>query len=99
MIREVIPMLKKVVTVAAVALAVAAFAGCGGTPIQKSSEVAANKTPGCVDSTGTRLPLDQAHCVGFGHTWTQGDLRSTGYMDVGQALQTLDPSVRYKGNP
>lgn len=93
-------MLKKVVTVSALALAVAAVAGCGGTPIQKSSEVAAaNKTPGCVDSTGTRIPLDQSHCVGFGRTWTQADIRSTGYMDVGQALQTLDPSVQYRGNP
>ena len=93
-------MLKKVLLVPAVILAVATLAACGGTPIQKSSEVAAaNKTPGCVDSTGTRLPVDQAHCVGFGRTWTQADIRSTGYMDVGQALQTLDPSIRYNGNP
>lgn len=93
-------MLKKLLSVPALVLAVAAVAGCGGTPVQKSSEVAAaNKTPGCVDSTGTRIPLNQNQCVGFGRTWTQGDLRSTGYMDVGQALQTLDPSVRVTGNP
>jgi hypothetical protein len=93
-------MLNRIVSLSAVIVAVAATAGCG-TPIPKSSDLqAANKTPaGCVDSTGTRVPVDQAHCVGFGRTWTQGDLRSTGYSDVGQALSTLDPSVQYRGNP
>jgi hypothetical protein len=87
-------MLKRLLIVPA---AVLAMAGCG-TPLPKVADN--GPTPGCVDNTGTRLPgLDKDHCVGFGRSWTQNDIRSTGQMDVGAALRDLDPSVRVTGNP
>jgi hypothetical protein len=75
-----------------------AIGGCASTP--STPKVAQNDPPaGCVDSTGTRLPLDKDHCIGFGRSWNQNQLRSTGQMDVGAALRDLDPSVRITGNP
>jgi hypothetical protein len=48
---------------------------------------------GCVADTTSRLPVSPKDCPGFGRTWTDQDVKSTGATDAGQALRQLDPNV------
>ena len=68
----------------------------GAQPTSPASKAAASSQPppGCVAETATRLPVTAHQCAAFGRTWTQQDVKSTGAVDVGQALSLLDPSVR-----
>ena len=50
---------------------------------------------GCVNGTGTRLPVSKGDCTGFGSMYGPQQLQSTGTPPYLQnALQILDPSVR-----
>lgn len=76
--------------------------GACATPSAPSGEKAAkaqaaNPPPGCVAGTATRLPTRPGECAGFGNTWTQQDLKSTGATDVGQGLSVLDPALTTTG--
>jgi hypothetical protein len=72
-----------------------------GQPASTASKEATSGQPpaGCVAETATRLPLTAHQCAAFGRTWTQQDIKSTGAVDVGQALSLLDPAVRSSGPP
>jgi len=55
----------------------------------------------CLRSTGTRIRpratgASRGRCTSFfnGRVYTQDDLRSTGEVDIAQALRMLDPSIR-----
>lgn len=53
--------------------------------------------PDCVRETGSRIAPKKGDCLpGSGRSYTGEQLQSTGYNDVGRALQTLDPSVRVR---
>jgi len=70
----------------------ALLAACASTP---RHETAAVKPPaGCVGQTATRIPVKSGECAGFGSTYTQQDLDTTGQIDTAKALGMLDPSVR-----
>ena len=72
----------------------ACVAGCAHMP--SHTEAMANSAPpaGCVPpATATRLPLRPSECAAFGRSWTQEDLKRTGALDLGRALQLMDPSV------
>jgi hypothetical protein len=47
----------------------------------------------CLTDTGPRLPLSPGQCAGYGHVYSGKDLEQTGRVNVGPALQALDPSV------
>jgi hypothetical protein len=66
--------------------------GCattGGSVPPKSA--AANPPSTCLNDTATRLP--SAGCPGPGNSHSANDLRQTGKVDVGDALQMVDPTV------
>ena len=89
-------MLNKLLIGAGLALCVAACASKPSAPGAATSRLApqSNVLPaGCVADTGTRIPVGPRECAGFGHTWGQQDMRSTGAVDAGQALRLLDPTV------
>jgi hypothetical protein len=48
---------------------------------------------GCVADPATRIPVKPSDCAGFGRTWTDQDVKSTGATDAAQALRQLDPTV------
>lgn len=77
------------------------LAACATTakPASTAPKDATSTLPpaGCVAETATRLPLTPHQCAAFGRAWTQQDIKSTGAVDVGQALSVLDPSVRSTG--
>ncbi|HUL47725.1 MAG TPA: hypothetical protein VLV25_11550 [Steroidobacteraceae bacterium] len=73
------------------------LSGCATPPVSPDKATAANAKPpaGCVGQTATRIPLkDDRTCAGFGSTYTQQDLDSTGrWDDLGRALPMLDPAI------
>lgn len=88
-------MFRKIVFSVALGLWVA---GCAHTPSAPSHETASAKsaTPvGCAPETATRLPQRPSQCAaGFGHSWTQDDLKRVGTIDVASGLQLIDPTVQ-----
>lgn len=53
----------------------------------------------CIRSTGSHIPPPKGQCLPvFGSSYSAQDLQRTGTMDVGQALQMLDPSVTVRGH-
>jgi len=69
----------------------ALLAGCAtqGPPRQSASAVG----PGCVSDTGSRLARSQPPCSTPGRAYSGDDLQRTGEINVGDALQKLDPAV------
>jgi hypothetical protein len=105
MVAEVVLMRSKLLICACVA----ALAACATTapspgtapvsgPAASPAVAAANndRPPiGCVNGTGTRLPVSKGDCTGFGAMYAPQQLNSTGTPPYLQnALQMLDPSVR-----
>lgn len=78
------------------ALCLLGLAACATKPPSPVANASASSQPppGCVAETATRLPVSPHQCAAFGRTWTQQDIKSTGAVDVGQALSLLDPAVR-----
>ena len=72
------------------------LSACATTPTApaKTPTAAAKLPAGCVGQTASRIPVKEGECAGFGSTYTQHDLDNTGQIDVGKALNMLDPSVR-----
>jgi len=71
----------------------------GGPPSATTAAVASAGPPvGCVNGTGTRLPVAPQDCTGVGASYSRGQLQSTGTPPYLQnALQMLDPSIRASG--
>jgi len=64
---------------------------------QAATQVTAHRPDSgqCVTDTGSRIPPKPGHCLPQpGHTWSQGDLQSTGQSNLGAALRQLDPTLR-----
>jgi hypothetical protein len=82
------------------ALALVACASNPATPTAQSPAVAANAQPpvGCVNGTGTRLPMKPTACAGFGNTYGQTQLDQTGRPYLQDSLQMLDSTVRGTGS-
>ena len=77
---------------------VVCVAACASTPSSPGAATKAaaahNLTPvGCVSNTATRIPVSPTECAGFGRTWTDQDIKTTGATDSAQALRLLDPSI------
>jgi hypothetical protein len=92
-------MRKKYLIGAGLSLCVAACASTPSGPgAATSGAAAAPRLPsvGCVSSTATRI--SPGECAGFGRTWTDQDIRTTGATNAGQALRLLDPSVTVTGH-
>lgn len=52
----------------------------------------------CIRDTGSHIPPPKGQCLPVaGRSYSQQDIQRTGAVDVGQALQMLDPSVRVSG--
>ena len=93
-------MFRPVLVGASLALCIAACATSPSTQTdQKTAAVESTPPRGCVAGTATRLPVKPGECAGFGNTWSDKDLKSTGATDVGQGLSLLDPSVTSTGRP
>jgi hypothetical protein len=92
-------MLSKILIAACLTLCVAACATAPATS-GTASRRAATKVPpaGCVAGTATRIPVSPNDCAGFGHTWTNQDMKNTGATDVAQALRQLDSSLIVTGH-
>ncbi|TAN08768.1 MAG: hypothetical protein EPN38_01625 [Rhodanobacteraceae bacterium] len=53
----------------------------------------------CIRDTGSHIPPPKGQCLPVaGTSYSQQDLRRTGAIDVGRALQMLDPSVTVHGH-
>ena len=94
------------------AACLAALAACASTPPTPGTSAAASPAPtaavaaannerapvGCVNGTGTRLPVGKGDCTGFGAMYAPQQLNSTGQPYLQNSLQMLDPSVRVSGS-
>jgi hypothetical protein len=72
------------------------LAACAATtsnvkPNATSATVAQN--PACLTETGSRIAGDRADCQAFGRSYSGDDIDRTGKVNVGDALQILDPSI------
>lgn len=53
----------------------------------------------CIRDTGSRIPAKPGHCLPVGgRSYSQQDLQNTGEIELGPALQKLDPSVTVRGH-
>jgi hypothetical protein len=87
-------MLKKIMICACVTVCVAACASSRTDTANPPVAARAKQPPaGCVATTATRIPVSPRDCAGFGNTWTEQDVKSTGKTDAAQALRQLDPTV------
>jgi len=86
----------KISLVAACRIALAACAGNPPAAPRNATAKAASSSgspAGCVNKTATRLPTDPSDCAGFGASHSGNDIKSTGQVQAGEALQMLNPSV------
>ncbi|MGH8215223.1 MAG: hypothetical protein ACREPZ_05995 [Rhodanobacteraceae bacterium] len=53
----------------------------------------------CIRDTGSHIPPPKGQCLPVaGNSYSQQDIQRTGAATVGQALQTLDPSITVHGH-
>jgi hypothetical protein len=90
-------MLRSLLISLALLLIVPACATQSATPATKVAAARRQPPAGCVPDTATRLPPLANDCAGFGQSYDQQQIKSTGYTNVGQALSTLDPAVTSSG--
>ena len=68
----------------------------------KAQQQRAVPTPGsrnCIRDTGSHIPPKKGQCLPVaGRSYSQEDIQRTGAMNVGRALQMLDPSVTINGH-
>ncbi|MGH8208692.1 MAG: hypothetical protein ACREU6_03710 [Steroidobacteraceae bacterium] len=70
------------------------LAACATGPTPHSRQnTAAEQRSACLTATGTRLPLSPGQCAAFGESYSGKDLQQTGKLEIGPALQMLDPSI------
>jgi hypothetical protein len=82
----------RVVSAIATALVLAA---CATTPNVKpnATSAALTQNPACVTQTGSHIAGNRADCAAFGRSYSRDDIDRTGKVDLGDALQTLDPTI------
>lgn len=74
--------------------ATVALAACSSLPAprpQPHPKVAATPA-GCIHGTGSLVPSKRP-CTALGRSYSQRQIRRTGYINLAQALQSLDPAV------
>jgi hypothetical protein len=71
------------------------LAACAATTQNAKPTVSAAvaQNPACMTETGSRIPGDRADCAAFGRSYSGDDIDRTGKVNVGDALQILDPSI------
>jgi hypothetical protein len=75
------------------------LAACASNPPAAPRHATANAASnsgspvGCVNRTATRLPTSRDDCAGFGNSYSQEAIRSTGQPQAQDALRMLDPAV------
>lgn len=53
----------------------------------------------CIRDTGSHIPAPKGQCLPVvGNSYSREDIQRTGAVDVGRALQMLDPSVTVRGH-
>lgn len=71
------------------------IAACATAPdARKTASPAAMQKPDCTSQIGLRTSSTHLRpCGVYGRTYSKDDLDRTGEIDVGEALQKLDPSI------
>jgi hypothetical protein len=77
----------------ATALLLAACAATTQNVKPNTTSAAVAQNPACMTETGSRIPGDRADCKAFGRSYSGDDIDRTGKVNVGDALQVLDPSI------
>lgn len=90
-------MLKSIALGTCLILTLAACATTSAPPATTAADAKA-PPPGCVAQTATRIPVKDDSCAGFGQTYSQRDIQSTGQQYADKALSMLDPAVQIGGN-
>jgi len=69
--------------------------GCaaGDRGLRTDRSTAAATNPNCLTETGSRIPVNDGNCSGFGRSYTSDDITRTGKTSAAEALQLLDPSI------
>lgn len=80
--------------IAGVLIAAVTLFGCATTTQNAKSKpaTAATADPTCLTETGS-LISGTSKCRGFGRSYSNADIQSTGQTSAGDALAILDPSV------
>jgi len=93
-------MVKTLLIGGCLAVGLAACAGNPSTPQANSPGLAANTQPpvGCVNGTGTRLPVKPTDCVGFGSVYDKSQVDQTGRPYLQDSLYMLNPTLRVSGS-
>lgn len=73
-------------------LALGACATPRSTPVATAGPAPVEKI-GCSAGTGSRLPPGDGRCGEAQRSYSSEDIRRTGSVDAGDALQLLDPSI------
>ncbi|MGC1523847.1 MAG: hypothetical protein WA803_20065 [Steroidobacteraceae bacterium] len=80
--------------IASAVATVLVVAACASTPnVKPTASAAVAKNPACLTQTGSRISGDSTNCMAFGRSYSSNDIDTTGKVDVGDALQILDPSI------
>lgn len=81
--------------IASAVATVLVVAACASTTpnVKPTASAAVANNPACLTQTGSRITGDSSNCMAFGRSYSRSDIDTTGRMDVGDALQVLDPSV------
>jgi hypothetical protein len=75
---------------------VVALAACAATTpnVQpNTASAAAAQNPACMTQTGSHITGAITDCMAFGRSYSKGEIDTTGKVNLGDALQILDPSV------
>jgi hypothetical protein len=83
----------RVVSAIAAALVLAACAATTSNVKPNATSAAVPQNPACLTETGSRIAGDRADCQAFGRSYSGEDIDRTGKVNVGDALQILDPSI------
>jgi hypothetical protein len=75
------------------ALALAACAATTPNVKPNTASAAAAQNPACLTQTGSRITGDRTDCLAFGRSYSRDEIDTTGKVNVGDALQILDPSI------
>ena len=79
-------------------LSAVALAACATTPSHPAVHTAAAVPAGwCAKADGTPLKPGSPGCNSLSKTYSGEQLRQTGFTDVAQALQMLDPDITAHG--
>jgi hypothetical protein len=84
---------QRVVCAIVTALVLAACAATTPNVKPNTASAAAAQNPACLTQTGSRIVGDRADCMAFGRSYSRDEIDTTGKVNLGDALQNLDPSI------